>query len=82
MKKLYPKLIEFYNSKAFSPIRDVMIFALLLMSFHYLYLFWAHADFYPFRAQVDQLFDFASAILFDQSAWVVKHILHLNHTTE
>lgn len=82
MADLKKQLTTLYKSKAFGPIRDVGFFAILLMGFHYLYLFWAHTDFYPFRAQVDQLFDFASAILFDQSAWVVKHVFHLNHTTE
>lgn len=58
------------------------IFAVLLLSFHYIYLYWASNSFYPFREQVDQLFVFASDILFNQSAWIVKHIFNLNHTTE
>ncbi len=64
------------------PFRDVAIFAVLLLSFHYIYLYWASNSFYPFREQVDQLFVFASDILFNQSAWIVKHIFNLNHTTE
>lgn len=64
------------------PLRDVAIFAVLLISFHYIYLYWASNNFYPFREQVDQLFVFASDILFNQSAWIVKHIFNLNHTTE
>jgi exosortase/archaeosortase family protein len=82
MKKQLKKLQTLYHHKALRPVFDVGIFAVLLMSFHYIYIWWAGTGFYPFAQQVDQLFDFASAILFNQSAWIVEHIFHLNHTTD
>ena len=70
------------QNPALRPLVNVAIFAFLLMSFHYIYLWWARHGYYPFANQVDQLFVFASDILFNQSAWIVKNIFHLNHTTD
>ncbi len=71
-----------WSEPKLKPLRDVAVFAILLMSFHYLYLYWASNGFYPFSNQVDQLFVFASDILFRQSAWLVEHVFRLNHTTD
>jgi exosortase/archaeosortase family protein len=73
---------EFLRSKSFQPMRDVALFILLIFCFHYLYLFWISFDFYPFRSQVSQLFDFASSILFNQSVWIVENVFHLNYKLE
>ncbi len=70
------------DKPALRPLVNVAIFAVLLMSFHYFFLWWSRYDLYPFARQVDRLFVFASDILFRQSAWLLKHVFHLNHTTE
>lgn len=82
MKAILKKISRYYHSKALQPLFHVGIFALLLMSSHYLYILWARNGFYPFATQVDQLFIFASDILFNQSVWLLKNIFHLNHTTD
>jgi hypothetical protein len=59
MKQQLEKLKKLYHHKGLRPVFDVGIFAILLMSFHYIYIWWAGTGFYPFSHQVDQLFDFA-----------------------
>lgn len=54
-------------------VRDILLFALLIGSFHYIYCFWSSSGFYPFKEQVDALFVASSRLLFDQTT----HILSL-----
>lgn len=84
MKKDHIKALlkSFLYDRQFKPLRDVALFAILLMGFHYIYLYWSRNNFFPVREQVDQLFVFASDILFRQSAWLVEHVFRLNHTTD
>lgn len=67
----------------FQPLVYVFYFAVLLMSFHYIYLYWSGSlHFYPFAKQVDSLFDQASLLLFNQSVWVLQHIFNIEIITE
>lgn len=75
-------ITKVYRNKEFQPLRDVAVFAFLLISVHYLYIWWANQAFYPFKHSVDALFIYASDIVFNQSAWLLKNVFHLNHTTE
>ena len=81
MKKISETFRHFKQSRAWQPIKDVLMFAFLLLSFHFIYIFWGNHNFYPFKAQVDQLFIFASDILFNQSVWILEHIFGLDVTT-
>ncbi len=81
LRTYYAKCVSWLNQKEIQPIKLVGIFILLLMSFHYFYGFWSSHAFYPFHEEVDKLFVFASKILFDHSAWLVKHVFKLDHTT-
>jgi exosortase/archaeosortase family protein len=67
----------------FSALRYVIIFFILLFSFHYIYKWWAGSlDFYPIKHEVDFLFGQASKLLFNQSVWILKHVFSLDFTTE
>ena len=72
----------FLREKKYRPIRSVLQFIILLMSFHYLYIWWGNTSFYPIKGLVDKLFVFASDILFNQSVWIVDHIFNLSHYTK
>jgi len=66
--------------KTLQPLKYVGIFALLLFSFHYIYIYWSGAlAFYPLAHQVDQLFQWASVLLLNQSVWVLEHIFQINY---
>lgn len=73
---------EILKGKSFQPLRDVALFATLLLSFHFIYLLWDNFDFFPLKSQIDQLFVFASDILFRQSTWLVGHVFQLNFKIE
>lgn len=77
-----PLIRTFLTDLKLAPIRNVLLFAFLLMSFHYIYLWWAASGFYPFARQVDELFRFASDILFRQSVWILKNIFGTNIITD
>lgn len=65
--------------KPLEPLGYVALFAILLLSFHYLYKWWAGPlGFYPFEQQVDELFHWASMLLLNQSIWVLYHIFNIN----
>jgi len=66
----------------FHGLRYVIYFVVLIFSFHYLYKFWAGSlSFYPFKNEVDLLFNYASNMLFNQSQWVLSNIFNINYTT-
>lgn len=74
--------IKKLNKKQKRIIKDIVIFAILLFSFHYIYIFWSKNNFYPLQNQVNSLFDKASVVVTNQSDWILTHIFKLPHTTE
>ncbi|MDY0103784.1 MAG: archaeosortase/exosortase family protein [Lentimicrobium sp.] len=82
MKQKIQKFLKLREDKRYRPIFDVGIFALLLFFVHYTYIWWSSAGFPPVKSLVDQLFISASAILFDQSVWVVQHLFGMDITTQ
>jgi exosortase/archaeosortase family protein len=63
-------------------LKNVFYFFVLLLSFHFIYLFWTQQHFYPIEKQVNVLFDKASKLLFDQSTWMLRDVLQIKITTE
>ena len=75
-------LLNLLLNPKLQPIRHVLYFFILLFSFHYLYIYWSGSlHFYPLEEQVQHLFKYASALLFNQSIWVLNTI-NINFTTE
>lgn len=72
---------KLYANRFYRPLIDVSLFAVLIFSFHFLYNAWVNVNFYPFRAQVDWLFREDSALLFDQSCWILRHIFGIDIVT-
>lgn len=75
------KLRSLHSDSRIRPLWNVVYFAILLLSFHFIYKWWAATGFYPIKNAVDSLFAFASDILFRQSDWILKHIFRAGHTT-
>ena len=73
---------DFWNDPAYHWVKNILLFFILLFSFHYLYLIWVNFDYYPFRHQIDQLFNWSSQIVFDQSVWVLEHIFGIDVQTK
>lgn len=61
------------------PLKNVLLFAFLIISFHYLFILWdSKTHLYPFEQQVKELFAWASMLLLDQSIWILYHIFRLD----
>lgn len=61
---------------------DVGLFFVLIFSFHFLYVIWnEYMDYWPIKGTVDRLFAWASALLFNQSTWVLEHIFGIDFVT-
>lgn len=79
----FSRLKELHNDKRYQTYFDVGLFIILIFSFHVIYVFWSEQlDFWPIKSAVDRLFVWASAILFDQSTWVLEHIFNIDILTK
>lgn len=78
INQLYASLKE---NKIYRSVEDVLIFAVLLMGFHYLYIFWGNSGFWPVGEMVDRFFNWGSRVLFHHSLQVID-ALGLTYTTE
>ena len=77
------KIKTLYNDKRYQSYFDVGLFFVLIFSFHFLYTFWNHQlDYWPLKGAVDSLFAWASALLFDQSTWVLDRVFRMDFVTQ
>ena len=82
MKITKKKIKELYADKRYQSLFDVGLFFILIFSFHLLYTFWKeNIDYWPIKSYIDKLFAWASALLFDQSTWVLKHVFDMDFIT-
>ena len=77
------KLKELYADKRYQSYFDVGLFFVLIFSFHFIYVIWeGPMNFWPIRGTVDKLFNWASALLFDQGNWVLEHVFGMDFITQ
>lgn len=77
------RIKELYNDKRYQTYFDVGLFFVLIFSFHILYVIWnEYMDYWPIKGTVDRLFAWASALLFDQSTWVLDHVFRIDILTK
>ena len=77
------RIKELYNDKRYQTYFDVGLFFVLIFSFHILYVIWnEYMNYWPIKGTVDRLFAWASALLFDQSTWVLDHVFRIDILTK
>ena len=77
------KIKELYADKRNQSLFDVGLFFVLIFSFHILYVIWNdYMHFWPIKGTIDQLFVWASNLLFHQSNWVLEHIFKMDFFTK
>ncbi len=77
------KIKELYNDKKYQSYFDVGLFFVLIFSFHFLFTYWNEGlDYWPIKGLIDKLFAWASAILFNQSTWVLDNIFRMDFFTK
>jgi exosortase/archaeosortase family protein len=80
--KIRKSLRSFVSDIRFRPLRDLVLWVLLLIFTHYFYLWWSGINFYPIHRQMTNFFDWNAKILLRHSAWVVENLLPLNFYLE
>lgn len=76
------RIKEFYNNPKNQSLVDVGLFFVLIFSFHILYVVWnEYMDYWPIKGVIDKLFAWASALLFNQSTWVLDHVFGMDFVT-
>ena len=77
------RIKELSNDPKYQTYFDVGLFFVLIFSFHLLYIIWeGYMDFWPIKGTIDKLFIWASALLFNQSTWVLDHVFSMDFVTK
>lgn len=72
---------ELRDNPKYQTFFDVGLFIVLIFSFHFIYLGWQAINFWPVKSLVDDLFESASSLLFDQSCNVLENVFGLDIIT-
>lgn len=62
-------------------LKDILIFSVLLVSVHFLYIAWGRSGYYPVNSLINDLFTHAGRMLFNQSAFVLE-MFNVNFTVK
>ena len=60
---------------------DVGLFAILILSFHFLFIGWQNLGYWPIKGAVDRLSLWSVNMVFDQSCWMMQHVFGVDITT-
>ena len=83
MKKLYEELNKSIKKYKLDVLKDVIIFIIITLTIHYSYRFWANSAHYrPIESQMNRAHEEASQIVFNQSVWLIDHVLNIPVTTD
>ena len=63
-------------------LKDVMLFVIITLAIHFMYRYWANkTDYWPVSDLMHQAHDAAAQVVYNQSVWLIDHILHIPITT-
>jgi exosortase family protein XrtF len=83
MKKLYGKISKSIKKYKLYVLKDVIIFVIILLTVHYSYRFWANsANYRPVSGLMHQAHGKMANIVYDQSVWIIRHILNIPFVTD
>jgi len=64
-------------------LRDVIIFVFILLSFHFLFRYWAyHFHYWPIADTVGQINQYLMRLLYDNSLWALQHLTTYDFRTD
>jgi exosortase/archaeosortase family protein len=82
MQKILPLIRKFLADPKWEKIRAVLWFCLITIVIHIIWKFWElKLNYFPVRTLMVVTADFFNGMVFNQSTWVVTHILHIKLTT-
>lgn len=83
MKKLYGEISKSIKKYKLFVLRDVIIFVMITFAVHYGYRYWANQLHYkPIGRQMDAAHEATSQMVFNQSVWIIDHILNIPNSTD
>jgi exosortase/archaeosortase family protein len=69
------ELSSFLKEPRYRPLRDVALFGILILGFHFLFRFWAYQmHYWPVHDALMPLYDRLSDLLYYNSKWVLQHL--------
>jgi len=70
-----------FHDKRLQPIRDVALFGILIVSFHFLFRFWANQlHYWPIHDFINVVYEPLTQLLYDNSVWALKHLTTYDFT--
>lgn len=83
MKKLTGELNKIIKKYKLHVLKDVMIFIVITLTIHFAYRYWANsAHYWPVAKMMTTAHESMADLVFNQSAWVIDHILNIPFTTD
>ena len=75
-------LILFFKKKRYQSLKDVSLFFILILGFHFLFRLWAYRlNYKPFHEIVMSVYEFLTKLLFNNSIWTLKHFTNYEFVT-
>jgi len=83
MKIAYIQAINnFINKYNLNALKEVFIFFVIIVGFHFLFRFWAYdLKYFPIKPIVFSLYEFLTKHVFLESSWFVSNVLNIEITT-
>lgn len=82
MKKLSGEISKSIKKYKLYVLKDVIIFVVITLTIHYSYRFWANtARYWPVQSQMEFAHDKMATLVFNQSVWLIDHVLKIPITT-
>jgi exosortase/archaeosortase family protein len=82
MNKIFSEISKYIKKYKLYVLRDVVIFAIITLTIHFAYRYWANqANYWPISKQMNIAHEEASWIVFNQSVWFIDHVLRIPNTT-
>ena len=83
MKKLTGELSKIIKKYKLYVLKDVLIFVIITLTIHFAYRYWANsAHYWPVSDAMTEAHESMADLVFNQSAWVIDHILNIPFTTK
>lgn len=83
MKKLYSMVDKSIKKYKLYVLRDVLIFAIIILSVHFSYRYWANKTrYWPITEQMNMSHEVMSQVVYDQSVWLIIRVLRIPITTD
>jgi len=78
MKNLSEEIHKIIKKYKLYVLKDVIIFIIITLTIHYTYRYWANSTHYwPIENQMNLAHEEVSQIVFNQSVWLIDHVLKI-----